>query len=381
MTGPLRPVFHEGQVLAAADLAATVEHARGAAARHSRYLHDWGIADGLGLTTQPRTDPATNTRYVEVRVSPGFAVDGTGRELVVPEAVVLRESDFEAVNGADLPTTEPYPVFLSAVDRTPAQSTRLDSCGATAGQSRVEESYQVLFGRLGDERLAADQQPPAAGSAPADPPVRWLVLLGYVRWTAGHFAGVEAKARGVAPRYAGVRADTVTARSGTLTLRTSPAVKQGQPAVVLSGEDPPSLVFGLYQGNGSVSPLMTVAANGNLSIQGSFSGRISVGSTLVTSGTATDGMLLPLPSGITPEQVAGGQVVLHVQLTPRIPPLPAPSALYSPVEATVDGDRRVRCRVRLFDAAATPAVVTEKPGAVDFLVLAAVAAANGGGGK
>ncbi|EFL29135.1 hypothetical protein SSOG_08849 [Streptomyces himastatinicus ATCC 53653] len=179
-------------------------------------------------------------------------------------------------------------------------------------------------------------------------------------------------------RYAGVRADTVSARSGALTLRTGTEAEEGKPALVLSGGDTPNLVFGLYQGSGTVAPLMTVAANGNLTIEGSFSGRMPAGSTLVASGTATDGMLLPLPSGITPEQVADGRVVIHVQLTPRTPPLPD-TTLYSPVEATVDADRRVRCRVRLYDPLANPATVVDQPGAVDFLVVATVAPTNGGG--
>jgi len=381
MTGPLRPTFHEGQVLAAADLAATVAYARGAAARHTRYLHDWGIAEGLGLVTENRTDPATNARYVEVSVSAGMAIDGTGREIVVPEPVVLAEADFEEVNGADEPTTEPYPVFLTAADRTTgsASGTRQASCGVTAAPTRVEESHQILFGRLGDEQLVADQQPPPVGAAPADPPARWLVLLGYVQWTDGHFTGVIPSARRVGPRYAGARADTVAARSGTLSLRTGIPVHEGQPALVLSGEDPPSLVFGLYQGSGAVSPLMTVAANGNLTIAGSFSGRISAGSVLVTSGTATDGMLLPLPSGVSPEEVADGRVALHVYVTPRVPPPATGTALQSPAEATVTKDRRVRCRVRFYDPNGAPPVVVERPGAVDFLVLATVAATNGGG--
>ncbi|MFE2449101.1 hypothetical protein ACFXDF_44970, partial [Streptomyces sp. NPDC059426] len=121
MTGPLRPAFHEGQVLSAADLSATVEYARAGAARHARHLHEWGIVEGLGLATEPRTDPLTGVRHVEVSVSAGIAVDGTGREVVVTEPVVLRESDFEEVNGADQSTDEPYPVFLTAADREPAQ--------------------------------------------------------------------------------------------------------------------------------------------------------------------------------------------------------------------------------------------------------------------
>lgn len=378
MTGPLRPAFHEGQVLAAADLSATVEYARGRSARYARHLHEWGIAEGLGLLTQPRTDPLTNARHVEVSVEPGIALDGAGRDVVITEPVVLRESDFEEVNGADQPTDEPYPVFLTAADREPAQLPGPVSCSGSATKTRVEESYQILFGRLGDERLVAEQRPPAIGAPPADPPARWLVLLGYVQWTDGHFSGVATTARGVAARFAGVRADTVSARSGALTLRTGPETQEGKPALVLSGGEAPSLVFGLYQGGGAVAPLMTVAANGNLTIEGSFSGRMPAGSTQVISGTATDGMLLPLPSGITAQQVADGRVVIHVQLTPHTPRL-TDATLFSPVEATVDGERRVRCRVRLYNPLVTPAQVVEEPGAVDFLVVATVAATNGGG--
>lgn len=379
MTGPLRPVFHEGQVLAAGDLTAAVEHARGANARHTRHLHDWGIADGLALLAEPRTDPLTGARYVEVSAAPGIAVDGTGREVVLTEPVVLRESDFDEVNGADQPTDEPYPVFLAAADREPARTPRADSCGAGTAKTRVEESYRIRFGRLGDERLVDEQRPPAIGAPLTDPPADWPILLGYVRWDDGHFSGVETAARGVAVRFAGVRADTVSARSGTLTLRTGSAAQEGEPALVLTGGDAPGLVFGLYKGSGSVAPLMTLAANGNLTIEGSFNGLMSQGSTLVASGTATDGMLLPLPQGVTPEQVADGRVVLHVQLTPRIPPPATATTLCSVVEAAVDAERRVRCRVRLYDPKKSTTEVVERPGAVDFLVLAAVAATKGGG--
>src|ERR1044072_3353204 len=174
MTGPLRPAFHEGQVLAAADLSAAVEYARGPAARHARHLHEWGIAEGLGLVTQPRTDPATGARYVEVSVSPGIAVDGTGREVVVTEPVVLRESDFDEVNGADQLTVEPYPLFLTAADREPDRSSAPVSCSGSATKTRVEESYQLLFGRPGDERLVAGAPAPADGAPHARPPPRPL---------------------------------------------------------------------------------------------------------------------------------------------------------------------------------------------------------------
>jgi hypothetical protein len=174
-----------------------------------------------------------------------------------------------------------------------------------------------------------------------------------------------------------LRADTVSARSGELSLRSRPAAGEGEPALVLSGSVAPTLVYGLYKGTGAVDPLMTVESNGNLTIAGSFSGRISAGSVLATSGSATDGMLLPLPSGVTPEEVADGRVSLHVHVTPRIPA--SGSGLTVAAEATVDERRRVRCRLRSYDPGAGPAV-TERPGAVDFLVLATVSATSGGGG-
>ncbi|MBE1493305.1 hypothetical protein H4696_000405 [Amycolatopsis lexingtonensis] len=375
MTGPLRPEFHEGQVLAAADLAATVAYARSTAVRHARLSHDWGIADGLGMTTENRTDPVSGDRFVEVTVQAGLAIDGTGREIVVPAPVVLSEADFEAVNGAGGKTTEPYPVFLTAADRA-QPSTGPASCAGAGGPTRVEESYQIVFRRLGDERLVADQQPPAVAAAPAAPPAQWLVLLGFVQWSTGHFTAVVPVARGVGPRYVGVRADTVSARSGSLALRTQPAVQEGKPALVLSGAAEPTLVYGLYKGTGEVDPLLTVTSNGNLTIAGSFSGQISAGSVLATSGSATDGMVLPLPSGVTPAEIADGRVSLHVYVTPKIPP--SDSGLTVPAEATVDGDRRVRCRLRSYDPGVGP-TVTETPGSVDFLVLATVAATSGGG--
>jgi hypothetical protein len=169
-----------------------------------------------------------------------------------------------------------------------------------------------------------------------------------------------------------VRADTVSARSGELALRTQPAVQEGKPALVLSGGDSPTLVYGLYKGTGEVTSLMTVESNGNLTIAGSFSSRASAGSVLAASGTATDGMVLPLPSGVAPEEVADGRVSLHVYVTPRLPPPGA--GLVAASEAVVDGDRRVRCRVRFLVPGED---VTESPGAVDFLVLATVAATGG----
>jgi hypothetical protein len=379
MTEPQRPAFYEGQVIAAADLTAIVDHASVRAARHDRYLHEWGIAEGLGLTAEAQTDPDTNARYVTVTLAPGLAVDGTGREVVVPAPVTLQEAQFADVNGADPATRDPYPVFLAGLDQGPVQASIMpDTCGGAAQQNRVTESYQVIFGRLGDERLVAEQQPPAVTDGPGDGRTPWLILLGYVTWADPHFTGV-APPRGVTPRYAGVRADTVAARSGTLTLRSQVAAGGGAP--VLTIDDGAGLTFGVYKRDGSVDGLLTVSTSGNLMVAGSVSGGQRSDAPAVVSGVATDGMILPLPAGVSGAQVSSGQVLLHTTVTPHLTGVPpAAEGIWQagPVQSTVDADRRVRCRLRWVQLGGGPDDWRDWPAAVDFLVVATVPAGGSG---
>jgi hypothetical protein len=382
MTEPQRPAFYEGQVIAAADLTAIVDHASVRAARHDRYLHEWGIAEGLGLTAEQQTDPVSNARYVTVTVAPGVAVDGTGREVVVPSPVTLQEAQFDDVNGADS-ANEFYPVFLAGLDRDPVQASIVrDTCGTATQQNRVDESYQILFGRRGDERLVGEQQAPAVSDGPGDGSKPWLILLGYVTWRPDdkRFTSTVPRPGGIGPRYAGVRADTVAARSGTLTLRSQVEVGGGGPVVRLDGTT--GLTFGVYKADGSVDGLLTVSRAGDLAVRGSISGGQSGGAPAVASGVATDGTILPLPAGVSAEQVANGQIVLHVSITPHLTGAPPASEgiwLAGPVQSIVDSDRRVRCRMRWVQLGSGSEEWRDWPVAVDFLVLATVAA-NGGSG-
>ena len=115
---PERPAFFEGQILAAADLTSAVDYGRAEAARHDRYLHDWGIAEGLELTKVP---DATG-KYVEVTLGPGMAIDGTGREIVVPTPVLLNTADFFNANGASPQAGANYPVLLHGLDTDRARA-------------------------------------------------------------------------------------------------------------------------------------------------------------------------------------------------------------------------------------------------------------------
>jgi hypothetical protein len=371
-----RPVFFEGQVLAAADLTATVEHERARAARHERMLHDWGIAEGLKLTTANKRD-ANNNPYVEVTLEPGMATDGTGRDIVVGAAVRLSESVFRQVNGQSLQPDAYYPVVLHGFDdEAPQPAFPAGACG-TGGAKRVTEAFEVTFRRIGGAAALDGQTPPDVTSGPG--PVGgqpWDVLLGFVQWNGTHFTGVTDSADGVRLRYAGVKADVVAARGGRLELRPDPSREAGKVAVVVGGT-PPVLAFGVYRGDGTVEERLTITADGDLHANGDIradgvvSGSLTAGQTSVQSGVAFDGIVLPLPPGVTQGQVDRGAVVLHIQVTHHVTAAMAPPAGFplGPLlrECTVDASRTLRCLVRWLNNAG---LASDQPGAADYLMLA-----------
>lgn len=75
------PEFRDGRVLSAEALNELQTTLRNLLQLHNRTLHDWGVAQGCGVT------PLEAGRGV--RVGPGYAVDSDGRELLVPAAVEL----------------------------------------------------------------------------------------------------------------------------------------------------------------------------------------------------------------------------------------------------------------------------------------------------
>jgi hypothetical protein len=76
-----RPAFFDGQRLEADDLAAMYHFHRELRWLHNRALHNWGIAVGYGVSG------AKGAR--EVTVSPGYAVDCKGHDLLLSRAVTL----------------------------------------------------------------------------------------------------------------------------------------------------------------------------------------------------------------------------------------------------------------------------------------------------
>ena len=383
-----RPVFFEGQILGAADLQAAVDHAAGQLARHERYLHLWGIATGLTLEATGVTTAAGKS-YVDVIIKSGVAIDGTGREIVLADDTPLSEATFQDANVAVQPKPDDwFPVYL--VGRDEAGQVPPFSAGAcTSSQaSRQAEKVIVQFGLPGSAANLDKQSPDSAASGPGSGV--WRVLIGFVQWDTGLSKFTKIALRddqGVGPRYAGVRADEVAARGGALALRARQRNQARAPAMIIDETNGGELRFGLQDEAGNIKPVFTLNAKGDIHTDGKIEAAIKPGTVQMQSGTAMDGVVLPLPPGVTAETIAPdkGKSTVHVQLTPRLdlkPPSLTPQLDEwggFPLVCRVDDDRRLHCVIRWFKlSGASAGTFKDSPGLCDYLLVVAVPAADGG---
>jgi hypothetical protein len=377
----LRPIFSENQILSAADINTIVSHSQGADTRHNQYLHQWGIAHGLDLVANDRED--TTGQYAEVVVQPGMAIDGAGREIVVTEAISLREFDFDQLqveNKTGDVETNFYPVFLIGRDKRQQDTSTLNSLCEAGGPNRVNEHYELTFGRVGDAADLDDQVAPTLGEdASASGPRSWRILLGFVTWdgarTPKRFMSAVAEHDGVGRRYAGVRGAELTGLDDSVTMRSAERAINDKAALVIDNENGGEMRFGLQDSRGKVVPVFTVNAEGDVRAEGRILGAIA-GSIQIESGVITDGMEVPLPAGFTQDMVDTGKATIQVQLTPRYdqpttlpPPALATSDdhwLMHPLSCYADG-RRVVCTVR-WDRTDDPAGSVVLPGVCDYIV-------------
>lgn len=76
---PRRVNYREGMLLTASDIEADQEYHRRMRHLHNRLLHGYGTVDGLDVAVDG----------AQVHVSPGFAIDQLGREIIVTERLSL----------------------------------------------------------------------------------------------------------------------------------------------------------------------------------------------------------------------------------------------------------------------------------------------------
>ena len=237
-----RPRFFEGMYLGAADLGALLDYLRGLTRRHELGGHSWGI--GAGLELVERETPAG---AIEAWITPGWAIDGYGRQIVLFNAYKLSPGLFAGRVGL-------VPVWLRYVE-TGSQGLRpgFEVCGADDTYARTAEGFAVevgdmplagqqnqgvmLDGVVRDEpRLAVRSFDPAAGlvcdtSLPqqafmdAGSLPRWLVPIGKALLSAGGSSAFQKRDAGqlresrLVRRPVGVIAESVLGAEGVLRLR------------------------------------------------------------------------------------------------------------------------------------------------------------------
>lgn len=384
----LRPTFYEGEILPSQHLVGTVDAARGQLARHERYVHRWGIVTGLQLKGA-KTPDKKGVDYMAVSLTEGMAADGSGREIIVVGDVPLNPADFDhQINGKkDLW----YPVFLSGRDENAVSSSLLAGACTSSLPTQVKETYDITYGSPGAEQSLDEQPAPGISDGPADGVTTsaWLVLLGYVQWDPDRkvFSDVhDTNADGTVGRhYIGVNAANVVAGGGTLQLATHPT---GSPdaktimALEIHETNVGELVFGKQNSDGSVSSVFTVDSKGDLTITGKFTSAVKPGSIQVQSGIASDGIILPLPPGVT----SADKSDLHIEASLRLnlddyppPPSAAPGETWIivPLECFVDDFRQVHCRIRWMKVPVALADMYEAAGLCDYTIIASVAATGG----
>jgi len=378
-----RPSFYEGQVLSAADLDLGQEYGRGALSRHERYLHTPGIATGLEL----KIDDSTGV--VQLRLTAGMAIDGTGRQIVVDREETLSAEVLDS-QGVLIPAdTDPavkqeerpwHPVFLSARDESATPPSLTRGCGSSAQPNRTNEIFEITFGFPGE--LAGDGTVAEISDGP-QPSSAARVLIGYVQWDGlTNFAKAQAMPPNNPPTpYAGVRADEVVARGGALSMRADLGqTRAKRPALVLDGDNGGEMRFGLQDDKGKVVKVFSVDAAGNLFLSGAITGPIGKSSMWAESGTVTDGMLIPLPPGVPQDQVDDGKIVLHITVSPRRtadlrpPGVSAGVYIKEAFECRVEG-RRVFVRDRWFEVTSLVTLGNPQllPAACDYVIVASTA--------
>jgi len=224
----------------------------------------------------------------------------------------------------------------------------------------------------------AGQTPPAI----LDPPDgsgsgSWNILVGFVNWNnvSQQFSGAAdtSLTSGISRQFVGVNAAQVVSGSGSLLLATGRPETNSAMAVNLQ-EKSGTLVFGKLASDGTITPALTIKANGDVIATGKIAAAVSPGTIRVQSGVAFDGMVLPLPPGIDPTSAA--QVTIYTHVTIHFEGLTGPATqavpLPFPLQCSVDtSTRQVTCRVRWYDGAAWAGGHVDLPAPCDYVVIAA----------
>ncbi len=220
---PPRPRYRERQRLRFSDLALEQGYREAVGRRHLIGPHDWGIVRGLRI----------EVAQGRLTLAPGVAVDGHGRELLVPRRV--------EVPVRDLPTIEPP----AALDLWLLYGRR-EIAGA-APRWLPEARLRIAAAEAADN----DDAPKSGGATENDEPGPWPVFLGRLAASeAGYIVLPTAR------RHARAVAGSVTSADGARLDLVDEAARA------------PRLAVELPDSSGRQVPRWTVSAGGRSRIDG-----------------------------------------------------------------------------------------------------------------
>jgi hypothetical protein len=116
--------FFNGQILTAADFETDQEYHLQMRRLHNRMLHGFGVVDGLGVSVADGTDAA-------VVVSPGFALDRRGREIIVEGPVRISLGDCTG------------DVYVVTIQYSEAATTPVPTLNGDVEFSRITEGFEI----------------------------------------------------------------------------------------------------------------------------------------------------------------------------------------------------------------------------------------------
>jgi hypothetical protein len=140
-SGEKRLLYFEGQVLSASDFQDEQAYFLAQKRRHNRWLHGAGIVSGLEITIAGDDEPS-------VVVSPGYAIDPLGRELIVKETISLCIRDQTSPQFVALEYLGRETDYVPTLDPDRNAPTRIEDCVLAWILPGPEKCEALIIGRL-----------------------------------------------------------------------------------------------------------------------------------------------------------------------------------------------------------------------------------------
>jgi hypothetical protein len=137
-SGEMRPSYFYGQLLTESDFSDEQNYLLGRHRRHNKFLHRHGVAQGFEL--QGKED--------SVVISPGYAIDCCGRELILNEAIEVKIQDLESPLYVTIEHTEKETHDVPALDGSSISASRIEDCVLAYVVSEPEQRDALTIGRL-----------------------------------------------------------------------------------------------------------------------------------------------------------------------------------------------------------------------------------------